>query len=84
MFIGIDIGGTNIKAILVNSHGEIKKFSQIETGRNISSIRNGIIKLIDNRPMIHAFGRVVLSLYKFKGFDNDDLEKLPYSYDSIE
>jgi glucokinase len=47
MFIGIDIGGTNIKGVLTNKGGEIFSSASIPTGKTADDIENGIVSLID-------------------------------------
>ena len=46
MFIGIDIGGTNIKGVLAGKNGEIISFRKISTVETLPDIENGICSLI--------------------------------------
>jgi glucokinase len=46
MFIGIDIGGTNIKGVLADKNGKIISFKKISTGKTLAEIENGICNLI--------------------------------------
>ncbi len=47
MYIGIDIGGTNIKAVLSDINGNILKFIKIPTEKNTMDIENGICSIIE-------------------------------------
>jgi glucokinase len=46
MFIGIDIGGTNIKGVLTNRKGDIISFKKISTANNLAKIEYSICSLI--------------------------------------
>lgn len=48
MFIGIDIGGTNIKGILTDNNGNVINMDMINTGSTVNEIENNIIKLFDS------------------------------------
>lgn len=48
MFIGIDIGGTNIKGVLTDSHGNICGHSARPTGKSVPEIDNNICDLIES------------------------------------
>ncbi len=48
MYIGIDIGGTNIEGVLTNTKGDIINFKKISTGNSSKEIDDGICHLIDN------------------------------------
>jgi len=47
MFAGIDIGGTNIKGVLVNKSGKLLSFKEIETPRSSEEIDKKIYSLIE-------------------------------------
>lgn len=47
MYIGIDIGGTNIKGIIADSKGNIKSAAAISTGKTAAEIDNCICGLIE-------------------------------------
>jgi len=48
MFVGIDIGGTNIKGILTDKSGKILSFRETETPENAKDIDTAIFNLIEN------------------------------------
>ncbi len=48
MFVGIDIGGTNIKGILTDKSGKILSFRETETPDNSRDIDQAIFNLIEN------------------------------------
>jgi glucokinase len=59
MYIGIDIGGTNIKAVLTDKTGRILDFKKISTEKNADDIENGICSLIDFfKNSTHLSGKV--------------------------
>ncbi len=47
MFIGLDIGGTNIKALLTDRSGNILNYRKILTGKNAKTTEENITKVID-------------------------------------
>ncbi|MCL2154108.1 MAG: ROK family protein [Leptospirales bacterium] len=47
MFIGIDIGGTNIKSVLADENGNILQTCDIATAKTPKLINEGIVSLID-------------------------------------
>lgn len=47
MFIGIDIGGTNIKGVLTDKNGNIISYKKNPTGRTVKEIEDNIIGLIE-------------------------------------
>ncbi|MDY6969209.1 MAG: ROK family protein [Spirochaetota bacterium] len=54
MYIGLDIGGTNIKGVLTNRSGNILKFRKIPTKKKSDEIINSIIELIENLAISHS------------------------------
>lgn len=46
MFIGIDIGGTTIKGVLTDRHGDVLSFGKTPIGRTAPEIENGLLELI--------------------------------------
>lgn len=47
MYIGIDIGGTNIKGVLTNQDGDILYFKKIHTQKPAADIENGICSIVE-------------------------------------
>ena len=47
MYIGIDIGGTNIKIVLIDPDGNILQFKKIRTNNNLQDIEQDISETID-------------------------------------
>ncbi len=47
MYIGIDIGGTNIKGVLTDQSGRIFDFKKISTGKNAEEIEKGICGIVN-------------------------------------
>ncbi len=47
MFAGIDIGGTNIKGVLVNKSGKLLSFKEVETPRSSEEIDRKIYSLLE-------------------------------------
>jgi glucokinase len=50
MYIGIDIGGTNIKGILANREGDILNYKKISTGKSQNEIEDNICEIIHLLP----------------------------------
>jgi glucokinase len=48
MYIGIDIGGTNIKGVLTDKNGSILSFIKISTEKKAEEIENGICDIVNN------------------------------------
>jgi glucokinase len=48
MYIGIDIGGTNIKGVLTDKNGKILSFKKISTEKKVHEIEDGICNIVDN------------------------------------
>ncbi len=48
MFLGIDIGGTNIKGLLTDKSGKILSFKEIETPGSAKEIDDAILNLMEN------------------------------------
>ncbi len=57
MFIGIDIGGTNIKAVLTNREGEVFGFKKALTPGTTKEIDDALIAIIDELTEEHAINR---------------------------
>jgi glucokinase len=54
MYIGIDIGGTNIKGVLTDLNGSILSFKKISTEKKAPEIENGICSIVENFKAFNA------------------------------
>lgn len=63
--IGVDVGGTVIKAGVVDDQGKIIAFNSVKTNHNVESYINSIIKLIDS---VIEKAKITLNQVKGIGF----------------
>ncbi|MDY3127841.1 MAG: ROK family glucokinase [Corynebacterium sp.] len=76
--IGFDIGGTNLRAGVVNEHGRIIDSESLHTADSVAELEAGIVRLVDSLSVRHPVEAVGLAVAGFLDPDCSTVRFAPH------